>query len=218
MKKIILALLIVIFSSNLCLAKDRETTQDTKYQKKVMEVGFNILNANMLDKRVIFKYDNSKKVNAYAFARDKSVIVLRGILPYCDNDDELAAIISHEISHNMDYYDGFLKRFSIEFAPKKYEFKADKRGVDYMVKAGYDPIAMIVILNKITGEPNWWERYSSHPNGSKRLAALYEYIYNKYPAYLIDNQYKENIYYQNFLITSKDAREKVKKEHENKTK
>ena len=32
---------------------------------------------------------------------------------------------------------------------KKYEEKADKRAVDYMVKAGYNPVAYITVGNKI---------------------------------------------------------------------
>jgi hypothetical protein len=43
---------------------------------------------------------------------------------------------------------------------------------------------------------------------------MYERIYEKYPAYLVQNDYRENIYYQNFLLTSKEAREKIRKEHE----
>ena len=42
------------------------------------------------------------------------------------------------------------------------------------------------------------------------MATVYEYIYRKYPAYLANNKYAENIYYQNFLLTSQQNREKLK--------
>lgn len=46
------------------------------------------------------------------------------------------------------------------------------------------------------------------------LLKIYEYIYTKYPYYLINNEYLENIHYQNFLLTSQNNRrmleEKVK--------
>ena len=37
---------------------------------------------------------------------------------------------------------------------------------------------------------------------------VYEYIYKKYPEYLVNNKYLANPYYQNFLITSKENRAK----------
>ena len=47
---------------------------------------------------------------------------------------------------------------------KKYELKADKIGIDLMVKAGYNPIAMIVMMNKAFPQfrYDWWI-FSSHP-------------------------------------------------------
>ena len=38
---------------------------------------------------------------------------------------------------------------------------------------------------------------------------IYEYIYTKYPSILVDNEYKDNIYYQNFLLTSRNNRMKL---------
>ena len=72
---------------------------------------------------------------------------------------------------------------------------------------------MIITLNKICEEPNWFEISSTHPGGSERLTAIYEYIYTKYPAYLIDNEYKNNLYYQNFLLTSKKERQRIQKKY-----
>ncbi|MEI3254514.1 MAG: hypothetical protein V8R83_04285 [Candidatus Gastranaerophilaceae bacterium] len=101
-----------------------------------------------------------------------------------DSDDELAAVICHEIAHGLDAHKGLWRRLTMAGSSKSYEFKADKKGVDLMVNAGYNPIAMIVILNKITAEPSWFERYPSHPGGSERLLTIYSYIYSKYPSIL----------------------------------
>ena len=80
-----------------------------------------------------------------------------------------------------------------------------------MVTAGYNPVALIIVLNKISGEKkgisSW---FSTHPAGSRRLVLIYEYIYKKYPGYLVDNDYRRNLYYQNFLLISKDDREKIR--------
>ncbi len=46
-----------------------------------------------------------------------------------------------------------------------------------MVKAGYNPVAYITVGNKIFNQERY-DIFSSHPLGSKRLAKVYEYIYN----------------------------------------
>lgn len=221
MKKLLFVLASFIFTSSMCFAYDIDMTKDAQYQKKVMEMGFNILNANRIEKRVTFQYVNNKSPNALSSLDFKSVTILKGILPYLDNDAELAAILSHEIAHSVDAYGGYFRVIAMQFNSKKYEEKADKKAVDYMVKAGYNPVALIIALNKICEEPNN-DILATHPKGSKRLTNIYEYIYKKYPAYLVQNEYKENVYYQNFLLTSRDAREKIREKHEievsNKTK
>ena len=68
----------------------------------------------------------------------------------------------------------------MSFNSKKYEYKADLKSVDYMVKAGYNPIYAITVGNKIFDEPLWdWGIVYSHPKGSKRLLEMYKYIYKK---------------------------------------
>src|SRR5574344_559764 len=69
-----------------------------KNVQKINTVGAQILNANKINKRVIFIMDRTPKIiNASAHFTDKSVHISSGILPYIDNDDELAAVLSHEI-------------------------------------------------------------------------------------------------------------------------
>ncbi len=209
MKKIIVLLLVLFVSNSVAWSYDIDLTRDGQYQKKVMEMGFGILNANRIDKRVVFRFQKNKEPNAQAFGTDKSVIIYSGLMPYMDDDSEIAGILSHEIAHEIDYHQGFWRAIAMEFSPKKYEEKADKKAVDYMANAGYDPVALIIVLNKVSGQLNN-DIGSTHPLTSKRLAYIYEYIYQKYPAYLADNQYKTNLYYQNFLLTSRKDREKIK--------
>ena len=155
-------------------------------EEKVLNVGNKILVDNKIPRRIpIFVINDSKVLNATSNAYDKKVSIYTPMFLYIDNDDELAFILSHEIAHSVEAYGGMMKYISMTSNAKKYELKADLNGIDYMVKSGYDPIAAITIMNKIAGEPVWdWGFMSTHPKGSKRLIAMYKYIYVKYPQYL----------------------------------
>lgn len=213
MKKVILSFIALMLSISCCFADELRLDKETKYQKQVMEIGYRILNANQIEKRMTFYYAPTKTVNAATYLRSKQIAIFKGLVPFFDSDDELAAVLCHEIAHGIDAHKGFWKRISMSSMSKTYEYQADLRGVDLMVNAGYNPVAMIIILNKITDEPNWFERNASHPEGSRRLIAVYDYIYSKYPEYLIDNEYKNNVYYQNFLLTSKNERKKIREKY-----
>ena len=225
MKKF-LWLLIILLGLN-CLpsfASEIDLVRQRQQQIHVEEIGFKILNANKIEKRIVFRYlQNNRSINACTTYRDRTIYFYRGLSDYMDSDDEYAAVLSHEISHGIDYYDGIFKGYfswiPMAFSPKKYEIRADKRAIDFMVKAGYNPVAMIVVMSKAFSQPRYdWFFLISHPLSSKRMAYVYEYIYTKYPSYLANNEYKNNIYYQNFLITSRANRLKLQEKVENQNK
>lgn len=218
MKRIFFSILICILVTSSATADELRLDKETQFQKKVMQIGFKILNDNQIEKRMTFYYSPRQNVNASTYLSSKQITLYKGILPFVDSDDELAAILSHEIAHGVDAHRGLWRRIMMNSHSPAFEFKADQKGADYMVKAGYNPVALIVILNKIAGEPNWFERSSTHPEGSARLVALYDYIYATYPQYLINNAYKSNIYYQNFLLTTKKERKEIREKYTPKTK
>lgn len=219
MKKIILCLMTLVLTASTCFADELRLDKETKYQKQVMEIGYRILNSNQIEKRMTFYYAPVKDVNAVTYLASKQIQLYKGILPFLDSDDEIAAVLSHEIAHGIDAHKGLWRRISMQSASKSYEFKADRKGIDLMVNAGYNPVAMIVMMNKISSEPCWFEISNTHPGGVQRLAEMYEYIYVKYPEYLIENDYKKNIYYQNFLLVSKGERKRIREKYsENNTK
>ncbi len=171
-------------------------------EKKLNIVGAKLLNANKINKRVVFNVNGSNSVNAFAAYSNKTVSVNKGTFNYIDNDDELAAVLAHEIAHAIDYYGGFGKAIAMTFNSKSYEHKADLLAIDYMVNAGYNPIAMITVMNKIGSESVWdWGIFWSHPKTSSRLLKDYEYIYVKYPKYLTSDMTK-NINYVNWTYTA----------------
>ncbi len=72
------------------------------YEKKVSQVGQRILAANNIDMRISFMVLNAKEGNPNAYARSKGSSVAyinKSLLKYIESDDELAAILSHEIAH-----------------------------------------------------------------------------------------------------------------------
>ncbi len=215
MRKIILLVISVLFL-NVTSVIAGETyftsaAEIAKIQNQVSTVGYKLLNANGIEKRVVFYYKNNSTVNAFTSHSDREIIICRGLYIMLDDEAQLAAVLGHEISHGMDSYNGIFRGcftyWNYIFTPKKYEYKADKRAVDYMVNAGYHPVAMIVMMNKSFGQRRYDWR-STHPLITRRMMEVYEYIYKKYPEYLVNNPYKTNIYYQNFLLTSKENREK----------
>ncbi len=186
-------------------------TEVRKITQKVDEIGFNILNSNGITKRMVFNFDTHNVKNAVTMATSREITMYKGLFNKLDSDDEIAAVLAHEISHGVDSYNGILRGtfsdWSYVFNPKKYEYKADKRAVDYMVNAGYNPVAFIVVMSRCFGQ-NRFDWHRTHPLSTRRMMEVYEYIYKKYPEFLANNSYKNNIYYQNFLLTSQENREK----------
>lgn len=194
--------------------------QNGKIEEKIVTVGAKVLNDNKIDKRVPFKTIRKLSiVNANSNLFDKTVSVYYGILPYLDNDSELAFVISHEIAHSIEAYGGFLKWSVMLVNSKEYEHKADLQAVDLMVGAGYNPIYAIIVMNKFFPEPQWdVPLFTTHPKTTKRMFEVYKYIYKKYPTYLTssatnDVQYKnfERVAKRNIQVLEQKEREKALK-------
>ncbi len=223
MKKLLSCMAIAfLFHASVVFASEVDLTKDGQMQKYISNIGFHILNSNRIEKKMSFYYrQDSKNINATASCRDRSIVFHRGLAVYLDSEDEFAAVLAHEISHGVDFYDGIFRGYfsglTNYIEPRKYERKADKRAIDYMVQAGYNPVALIVVMNKTMPQERY-EIFSTHPLTSRRMMYVYEYIYNKYPEYLANNVYKNNVYYQNFLLTSRVNRQKFQKSIENPTK
>ncbi len=184
-----------------------------KEVQKVIEVGTKIINANKLNKRVPFQVINNYKViNAGAHFPPKLVVVYTGLLPYIDNDDELAYILGHEIAHTLDAYEGVGRWFSMLVNLRSYEYKADLIGVDLMVKAGYNPIAAITQINKWMPEPVF-DFINIHPKPSRRMLQIYKYIYVKYP-WALHTEMIHNLNYINFVCSAqKEINEFIQEEN-----
>lgn len=202
-----------------------------RIEQKVYEVGFKLLNENKFPKRVRFVVDESngskQVINASTDYRNGTITIWKGLLFYIENDDELAAVLGHELTHVEQFSKGFWpwKRVKMYYAPKFYEYDADLKGVDYMVKAGYNPVAMISVMNRAFPEASKYRKFElfmtkafllgvffpsyvpldTHPVSSKRLDNVYNHIQTNYPQYL--NGENTNPYIQNFLINSEKCKD-----------
>lgn len=196
---------------------------ENEIQSKIDRIGTSLLNYNKITGRVVFVYDKKEKRNLLSVDKvltSRQVVVYDGMYKSIQTDDELAAMLAREISTAVKSYSGIwggsLDAVQVALGSKKFETVADKRAVDYMVKAGYNPLALIVFINKTCPQKRY-DRFSRHNLTSKRLARIYEYITYKYPQYLKDNEYISNQYYQNFLLNSISNRRKLEEKIKNRS-
>lgn len=159
-------------------------------------------------RQVAFYVVQKDEVNAYT-DQNNNVVVYKGILSYLEKEDELAFIIAHELGHVEQYHvvrgifrnglmsiltsfigtatkTGNLSGVAGNMANKKFsrndEFKADQRGIDFLVNTGYNPLASISVLYKIG--TNYTDLWADHPSTDKRITKDYAYIQKNYPQFI----------------------------------
>ena len=140
------------------------------------------------------------------------VYVFRGLIDKVDNDDQLAGVIAHEIAHITAKHG--IKRMQNAYAAmilqvastqaggrvaggvnlalnslfmeysQADEFEADRLGVKYLRKAGYDPEAMAVVLKKLKIEHDkeplqQYSYWKTHPNLTQRISVVNQAVTGK---------------------------------------
>ncbi len=206
MKKFFTFFVCAILSLHLSANAATTTNWNSAAQvKRVNTIGKNLLAKNNLPTKITFKVMQTDEINAFANA-DKEIYVYTGLLKFVENDAELAAVISHEIGHIVNNHvakqnvvgtvtataiynaniDSRIKaganianNMTMLKMSRTEEYEADITGADLMTKAGYNPLAMVSVLNKISG--NYVDVISTHPSGDKRTMYVYDYITYTYP-------------------------------------
>ena len=197
MKKFLLIIL-MFFIQNMAFSElvfiEYNVNMENFWQKygfenqKVQNVSRRIIHANSLKRAPVYVVRKKVRAEVYCNIYSKKIIMTQGVLQYLSNDDELAFLLAQQLAFVQEPYDGIIKMAAISVNHKKYMYKADLRAIDYMVKAGFNPVAAIIAGNKLFAEPIWdWGFTYREPAGSKRLLKMYEYIYKKYPSYLDSN-------------------------------
>lgn len=214
----------------------------------VNRIGLKIINANNLNTNINFKVITQEDANAYT-QRDNTITVQTGILAFVEQEDELAAILAHELGHvkgnhvqkatmrsvgaaalgvtgsvftiigafkddkdKSDDNKGSLNTFEtigaittlsgsvVELANNKFdrgnEYNADLQACDMCVKAGYNPLALISLLNKIGG--NYFDFFADHPSTDKRIKNIYNHVRKNYPQFI--QQGFDSLAYERALI------------------
>lgn len=208
-----------------------ENKTSTELYSTVKTIGNKILRANNIQTAVNFKLVDAEEANA-ATTMDNTVYVYTGLLQQCQNEDELAFVIGHEIGHAVkshvikgvvidttistgatvgnkiatqkiagSSFGGKLRGLGLDGLAtsaatsainmtanaasakisRGQENDADFLGLDFIVKAGYDPMAAITIMERIGDTYN--DFFADHPSTEKRVATMTKYIQEKYPQY-----------------------------------
>lgn len=190
MKKIALLL------SFLCLTTVVNAATTWKASDRVAPVGKVIVTKNDLPSTITFKVTTNAIDNSDV-ATTKVIYIPKTSLSYAGNDNEVAAVITHEIGDiiNGKSAKDKLKNFVMPQDNSTQQSitttilnnrttlsdnkEADLTGADLMVKAGYNPLAMVVVLTKMPAST--FELLNGAPANAQRAMNVYNYLTYNYP-------------------------------------
>lgn len=232
--RIFMSLCLLIFISVNVNAATKQTdwTAQTSVNR-VTKIGKALLAKNNLPTQITFKVIETDEINAFA-SGEKEICVYTGLLKFVNNDSELAGVIAHEIGHIINNHvakqsvvsavtstaiynaniDSRLKaganvanNLTMLKMSRTEEYEADITGVDLMTKTGYNPLAMVSVLYKISGK--YVDFMTTHPSGDKRTMYIYDYITYTYPAKIKQgyntDSYKQFIKYAQPIVDKRNA-------------
>lgn len=146
----------------------------------------------------------SDAINAFAMPGGY-VLLSAGLLKTLESEDELAFVIAHEMAHvaRKHYYQVVQRQRLADQATKGLqqlnaggselaqasgqiyargldktaEYEADRLGTEYMTHAGYDPVAVVNVLERLQkykgSDPRAELLFSTHPSPSERIDMLF---------------------------------------------
>jgi predicted Zn-dependent protease len=138
-----------------------------------------------------FNVLEDKHVNAFCLPGGK-VAVLTGLLHIVENDDQLAAVLGHEVAHALAHHAserlarqehegrGLMAALREKAYDREQESEADHIGVFLMTFAGYDPNQAVVFwkhMKRLSDEQGRVpEILSDHPSDERRIKQLEDWV------------------------------------------
>lgn len=199
MKKILLSLILAGTLAMPALAATWSAVDRTP------TVGKQILSKNNLPSTTKFVVTETAVTNSTSNTNEE-IYVQKTDLGYTGNDNEVAAVIAQEIGviinanaskkklvsnitsaiagnfvdTNLENTALVANELTLNNMSAKDQMNADITGVDLMIQAGYNPLAMIVVLGKMPGSTV--DILKSQPNNFKRSMYIYDYLSYNYPS------------------------------------
>jgi hypothetical protein len=201
---------------------------------RVSTVGSQLLTKNSISTKITFKVVDGTADNSTA-ATTKVVYVSSTDLSYAGNDNEVAAVVSHELGHiicnhadktnirNLAVSSVSSKLGSdnalVDLANNSYttnkisesqQEEADVMGATLMINAGYNPLAMVVWITKQPGST--LDTLKSRPCNADRAMNVYDFLTYNYPAKVkvgySCNEYKTFLTYADPIVTARNSNKK----------
>lgn len=228
MKKIIVtifavAMMILPSSAATWVAADRVST-----------VGKAIITKNGLPAKTTFKVVNGAADNSNTSATNV-VQISSTDLTYAGTDTEVAAVVAHEIgliingkaskdkfrniakaaiTENLSSDNIITTASNSEFLANKVSLSdnkaADITGADLLIKAGYNPLAMVVVVTKMPGST--LEILQGKPANSERAMNIYDYLTYNYPSKVKAGygcqEYRTFLEYANPIVAERNSNKK----------
>jgi predicted Zn-dependent protease len=187
------------------LGESRALPHDSKEVRRVTHVGERIaetvkveplmreINLHVRDYRFEWEFNvlEDRQVNAFCLPGGK-VAVFTGLLHVVRNDDQLAAVLGHEVAHALAHHAserlarqeregrGLMAALRERKYDREQESEADHIGVFLMTFAGYDPREAVAFwgrMKRLSDEQGHVpEILSDHPSDERRIRQLEEWV------------------------------------------
>ncbi len=211
-------------------------TQAATYNaaSRVSTVGVNLLNKSGIPSTNVKFMVVSGAVDNSNYAKDKVVNVSSSELSYAGNDNEVAAVVANELGHIISGHaskgkvvalftgsttaseDSAASTLVSNYKYTKEEKEADIIATNLMVSAGYNPLAIIVVLTKQTG--TYWETLQGKPANADRAMSVYNYVSFAYPEKIKAgygcNEYRNFVSYATPIVEERNADKKQLSKYE----
>ena len=185
------------------LEQSRALPHNSKEVRRVTQVGERIadtvkieplmreINLHVQDYRFEWEFNvlEERHVNAFCLPGGK-VAVFTGLLHVVQNDDQLAAVLGHEVAHALAHHaserlarqaregGGFMAALRDRAFDREQESEADHIGVFLMTFAGYDPDEAVEFWERMRRLSSGWhppEILSDHPSDARRIEQIKEW-------------------------------------------